>query len=121
MGKRPLSRVQQARARAAEVKRAEARAVRVQRAKDRGGLGPLRDRVVKPVTLKRYKACVKELFKWCKQQGYKTPSSTEDFDGHLTAWAECLWSEGDPRTILGNGLAGSAHLVPSLRRRLNGT
>ena len=121
MGKRPLSRVQQARARAAEVKRAEARAVRVQRAKDRGGLGPLRDRVVKPVTLKRYKACVKEFFKWCKQQGYKTPSSTEDFDGHFTAWAECLWSEGDPRTILGNGLAGIAHLVPSLRRRLNGT
>ena len=121
MAKRPLSRVQVARARAAELKAAKARAVRAQRISERLKLGPLRDRVVSAVTLKRYKGSVKEFFRWCRIHGYRTPSSTEDFDMLITAYAEMLWCEGDPRTVLAYTLAGFSHLVPSLRHRLNGS
>ena len=121
MAKRPLSRVQVARARAAELKAAKARAVRAQRISERLKLGPLRDRVVSAVTLKRYKGSVKEFFRWCRIHGYRTPSSTEDFDMLVTAYAEMLWCEGDPRTVLAYTLAGFSHLVPSLRHRLNGS
>ncbi len=60
------------------------------------------------------------MFKWCKQSGYATPNNTEAFDRLLSEWAECLWAEGGPRSILGNGLSGLTHFVPSLKRKLNG-
>ncbi len=120
MSGRPLSRAQQARARAAARKAAEARALRHKRARVRCGQGPLRDRVIGAATTKRYRQHVKEFFKWCKQAGLTTPRTTEEFDQVLSEWAGCLWAEGDARSILANGLSGLSHFVPSLRRKLNG-
>jgi integrase len=36
-------------------------------------------------------------------------------------WAECLWCEGDERSILGNGLSGLQHFIPALKRHLHGS
>ncbi len=118
MTRAPLSRPQAARAKAAERQRAMAAAKKAERAKQR--YGPLRDRVVRPATLKRYRRHMKEFFDWCRKTGLKVPSTVEDFDEQLCQWAECLWAEGDARAILGNALCGFSHSVGALRGKLNG-
>ena len=41
--------------------------------------------------------------------GYDVPLLTEDFDVLVSKWAEALWSEGDNKSMLGNGLSGLQH------------
>ncbi len=84
----PLSRASRARARAAERKRTELAALKRQRAAQRYGKGPLRDRVVRPQTLKQYRVAVKSLFQWCKVNGYVIPRRMEDIDTLLCGWTE---------------------------------
>ena len=117
-----------AKARAARVKRDEqarraaaAAACRAQRRVAREKLGRLRDRVVRPGTLKRYTAHATEFYRFARRTGHATPRSVEVFDVLLSHWAEHLWSEGDSRSILNNGLCGLAHFVPMLRNKLHGS
>ncbi len=63
MSPQPQSRRDAARARAAERKLAEQAAARRARAAARYGMGPLRDRVVRPRTLQQYKKAVKDFYK----------------------------------------------------------
>ena len=124
--KRPLSRPAAARAASARERRAaskasSAAAARAHTAAVRKQLGRLRDRVVTARTLKRYKRHVAQFYEWCRLHGIQLALRTDDFDMQVSAWAECLWSEGDPKSVFGNGLCGLQHLVPGLRGRLHGS
>ncbi len=90
------------------------------RAAQRLQTGRLRDLVLKPYTVRVYKAAVAEFFRWCRRMGHRTPSSVMSFDVLLGEWAEALWEDGDMKCILNRGLCGLAHLVPALRGRLPG-
>ena len=96
------------------------RLAKAARAAQRVQTGRLRDLVLKPYTLRVYKAAVAEFFRWCRRMGHRTPSSVLSFDVLLCEWAEALFEDGDMKCILNRGLCGLAHLVPSLRGRLAG-
>ena len=64
--------------------------------------GSLHGRVLKPGTVKRYTAHVKEFFRWCRRTGRTIPSSTVAFDTLLCAYAEELWQENDSKSVLAN-------------------
>ena len=83
-------------------------------------LGRLRDRVVKPATVKRYRIHVATFFSWISLSGRRIPAAVLEFDTQLCAYAECLWEEGDQKCILANVLSGLAHFVPALRGHLPG-
>ena len=119
MSPHPQSRRDAARARAAERKLAEQAAARRARAAARYGMGPLRDRVVRPRTLQQYKKAVKDFYKWQRVNGLVVPSTVLEFDTLLTHWVECIYSEGESKALLANALSGLAHLVPALKGRLN--
>ncbi len=112
---RERSRLERARARAARTAAAKA-----QRAALREKLGALRDRVIRASTRERYLAHTKAFFRWVSVTGRVVPATVEEFDALCCAWAEHLWHEGDPKSILNNSLCGLAHFCPGLRSRLNG-
>ncbi len=60
------------------------------RAAQRLQTGRLRDLVLKPYTVRVYKAAVAEFFRWCRRMGHRTPSSVMSFDVLLGEWAEAL-------------------------------
>ena len=106
--KRPLTRPQ------------AARASRARRRATRQTLGRLRDRVLKPCTVKRYRLHVAQFFTWLRRTGREIPAAAMDFDCQLCCFSEALWQEGDSRGVLGNTLSGLAHFVPGLRGKLSG-
>ncbi len=83
-------------------------------------LGRLRDRVVKPATVKRYRIHVGAFFTWVSHSGRRIPAAVLEFDTQLCAYAECLWEEGDQKSVLANVLSGLARFVPALRGHLPG-
>ena len=97
-----------------------ARAEKARRAKVRSKLGRLRDRQVKPATVKRYRKHVAHVYSWLRRTGRAVPTTVFVFDTHLMAYAEDLWESGDAKSDLANALSGFAHFVPSLRGQLNG-
>ena len=106
-GGRALPRPTVAKARAARAKReqrarraAASSARRAQRRVERERLGRLRDRVIRPSTLKRYTEHAAEFYRWARRTGHSTPHTVEEFDVLHSHWAEHLWSEGDARSIL---------------------
>ncbi len=86
----------------------------------RRDLGRLCDRVVKPATIKRYRIHVGAFFTWVSHSGRRIPAAVLKFDTQLCAYAECLWEEGDQKSVLANVLSGLAHFVPALRGHLPG-
>jgi integrase len=108
-----------ARAKAASRKRAERDANLRSRAAARYGKGPLQDRVVSPKTLRKYIASAKSFFKWLRLNGLQLPCEVVDFDIQITRWVECIYSEGESKSLLADALSGLSHLVPALRGKLN--
>ena len=90
-------------------------------ARKRGNLGPLRERVLQPRTLKRYIRQVQAFFTWVEKSGKVLPDRVIDFDTLLCDFAEALWSEGYPKGLLNGALCSFAHFVPSLRGQLCGS
>ena len=86
MSPHPQSRRDAARARAAERKLAEQAAARRARAAARYGMGPLRDRVVRPRTLQQYKKAVKDFYKWQRVNGLGMPTTVLGFP--TRPWAD---------------------------------
>ena len=82
--------------------------------------GSLHGRVLKPGTVKRYTAHVKEFFRWCRRTGRTIPSSTVAFDTLLCAYAEELWQENDSKSVLANTLSGLVYFTISLKQKLPG-
>ena len=95
-----------------------ARAEKARRAKVRSKLGRLRDRQVKPATVKRYRKHVAHVYSWLRRTGRAVPSTVLLFDTQLMAYAEDLWESGDAKSDLANALSGFAHFVPALRGQL---
>ena len=53
----------------------------------------MRDRILKPYTLRVYNAAVAEFFRWCRRMGHRTPASVLSFDALLGEWVEALHEE----------------------------
>ena len=73
-----------------------------------------------PATLTRYQEVAKTFFLWMACHLLCAPSIVVEFDRALMSWAECLWAEGDSRSVLSYGISALQHYVPSLRNQLHG-
>ncbi len=98
--KRAQQETQRARTAATKAARAAAREktgrlAKAARAAARVKTGRLRDLILKPYTLRVYKAAVAEFFRWCRRMGHRTPASVLSFDVLLCGWAEALFEDGD--------------------------
>ena len=107
-------------ARSQREREARSAAAKAARRASREKHGRLRDKIVRQATIRRYKAHVKEFFHWVRATGRRLPDDVSDFDALLCSWAENLWSEGEQKSLLNNGLCGLAHFTPALRGKLNG-
>ncbi len=108
-------------ARARQARAARSAAEKARRRAERKKLGKLRDRVVRPSTIRRYEKHCKEFFTWLRHTGREVPRTVQEFDGSLCLWAGHLLGEGDSKSLFSNALSGLAHFVDALRGRLDGS
>ena len=94
-----------------------ARARKAERQRQRSRAGPLRDRRIKAVTLGRYRRHLRWFFKWCRCEGHD-PLSKLHLDMVCSAYAECLYQEGETKSVLANTLSAVVHFVPALKGHL---
>ena len=105
----------------ARLSRAQGReASKTQRRTERQKLGSLRGRRIGLAQEERYRVQVRRFFLWLRATGTAVPATVVEFDAVVSAYAEELWQEGEPRSYYSNCLCGLAHFVDGLRRRLPG-
>ena len=80
--------------------------------------GKLKNSLVQPYTLVRYRLAVRWFFEWITRNGFEIPSHTVDFDDVVCEAIEGAWAEGEPRGLMGNVLSGLEFEVQSLRGQL---
>ena len=97
-----------------------AKAAKCTRLKQRQGLGKLKDRLVRERTLRTYRAHLQLFVTWMRVTGRRIPQRTLEFDTMLCEYAQCLWEEGDARSVLSNTLCAVTHEVRVLKNQLNG-
>ena len=96
-------------------------ASRHQRVQSRKEVGPLKKRIVKDRTKKAYdKACL-WFFRWVVAWGIQLPSELWGFDDLVCTGIECLWEEGENRSVAGNLISGLQHATPPLAGCLKGS
>jgi len=93
-------------------------ASRFQRRHARIALGPLKTRMVKPGTLKRYQVAVTWFFITLRMCNMCLPKSMWEFDLLVLDIMDMAWQEGEPRNLLGDVLSGLGHFTPPLKRNL---
>jgi hypothetical protein len=97
---------------------AAARVLRAERQRQRIRAGPLRDRRIKAVTLGRYRRHLRWWIRWCRATGHGLPRTRLALDLACSAYAECLYQEGESKSVLANTLSAVVHYVPSLKGSL---
>ena len=96
-------------------------ASRHHRVQSRKEVGPLKKCIIKERTKKAYdKACL-WFFGWVIAWGLRLPSETWGFDDLVCAGIECLWEEGENRSVAGNLISGLQHATPPLSGCLKGS
>ena len=95
-------------------------ACRAAKVVSRQAKGILRDQQVRRATFTRCRNVAKSFFllQDCHLMG--APTIVVEFDHALMSWAECLWAEGDSKSVLSYGISALQHFVPSLRNHLHG-
>ena len=86
----------------------------------RAAVGPLRDRLVQPATLRAYTLAVCWFFELVRDQRFDLGAEVWEFDDVLGDVIELAWETGEPRNLVGNLLSGLEHFVNALRGRLRG-
>eukprot|EP00971_Amphidinium_carterae_P332529 6466744-Amphidinium_carterae.1 len=81
----------------------------------RRGLGPLRDLVVQPTTLLKYRRALREFFQWRRAHFGSLPIVAAQLDLQVSAYADDLWHAGDAKVQLGYTLSALQHHLPYLR------
>ena len=81
-------------------------------------LGQLKENMVLPYTLVRYRLAVGWFFDWLSKNGFDLPNQTIDFDDVVCEAIEGAWAEGEPRGLIGMVLSGLEFEVQSLRGQL---
>ncbi len=91
------------------------------RVAQRAAVGPLRDRLVQPATLRAYRAACTWFFTLVGLHGMELGQETWEFDELLGDCIELAWETGLPRNLIGNLLSGLEHFVNGLRGQLRGS
>ncbi len=86
----------------------------------RAAVGPLRNRLVQPATLRAYTLAVVWFFELVRVQQLDLGAEVWDFDDVLGDTIEFAWETGEPRNLIGNLLSGLEHFVNALRGKLRG-
>ena len=91
---------------ARQVRRGESQA---ERKRLRQTLGPLRDLIVAPVSMKRYRAAV-NYFVFVTMTLFGSVAETyETLDEQLVYFLELLWTEGETKSLAGDTICGIQH------------
>ena len=96
------------------------RRTRRQRAAERQLKGRLRDQLVSPRTLHRYKLAVRAYFDFIAGSGHGLPTSLVALDQSLESYIEALWELGESKSMAGDVLSGIGHFLPAVRRQMSG-
>jgi len=91
---------------------------RERRKRERHKAGQLRNLVLKPSTLVRYKAAVLGFFEHLEHMGVSIPRSYDNLDDELADYLEVLWQEGEARSVAGDTISGLQHLIPRTKKKL---
>ena len=92
-----------------------------ERAKRRKAIGRLKDVVVTPVTLNRYKVAMVRLFTWMTWFSVSFPSSAIEADEMGSEYIEYLWESGDPIQYGNDVISALQHYFVFLKRQMNGS
>ncbi|CAK0864466.1 unnamed protein product [Prorocentrum cordatum] len=91
-----------------------------QRVAERQPRGRLRDQLVSPRTLDRYKLAVRAFFNFLRESKRGLPTSLVALDQFLEFYIEALWELGDSKAMAGDLLSGLGHFLPAVRRHMSG-
>ena len=84
---------------------AEGRAARARRVRARAKLGRLKDRSIQKRTLVKYRKHLRLFFQWMLAWCVAQPRTVTEFDGVISKFAECLWQEGERKSVLATTLS----------------
>ena len=93
---------------------------RGQRIAERQQKGRLRDNLVSPRTLGRYRLAVRAYLHFLKGTNSTLPSSLVALDQSLEFYIESLWELGESKSMAGDLLSGLGHFLPAVRRHMVG-
>ena len=85
----------------------------------RATIGLLRDRLLAPRTLVKYRASAAAFFSFCSDAGYSKPHTATDMDLRFIKFVQDSWEEGDSRKIPEDARPGLMHFIDGLRGQLH--
>ena len=85
----------------------------------RATVGLLRDRLIAPHTLVKYRASTAAFFSFCSNAGYPKPHTATEMDLRFCEFVQHAWEECDSRNILADARSGLVHFISS--RQLHGS
>ena len=91
-----------------------------QRVAERQILGRLRDLLVSPRTLDRYKLAVRTYLRFLGESRHRLPTSMDALDRSLEVYIESLWELGESKSLASDLLSGLGHFLPAVRRHMSG-
>ena len=90
------------------------------RRRTRRQVGPLRDRLVAPRTLQRYRAAVAGFFRFTWEEFQRMPRDSAELDRWLCLYIEKLWQDGDGKSWATDAKCALGHFLPATCGPLNG-
>ena len=71
----------------------------------------LRERLIEPQTLARYRASAAAFFNFCSNAGYSKPHTAPEMDLRICEFVEHSWEEGDSRNMPADARSGLRHFL----------
>ena len=93
---------------------------RLARRRHRRQVGPLRDRLVAPRTLRRYRTAVAAFLRFCVFEFCRLPRGQQQLDQWLCLYIEKLWQDGDGKSGAADARCALAHFMPASCGPLHG-
>ena len=94
---------------------------KLSRKASRKKIGRLKDQVVAPKTLERYKFHVGKFLTFLAILGMCFPTSFLELDEMVCMYVEQLWEDGDPKGWAGDTISGLGHFFPNAKKSLAGS
>ena len=79
--------------------------------RQRATIGLLRDRLIAPRTLVKYRASTAAFCGFCSNAGYPKPHTATEMDLRLCEFGQHAWEEGDSRNIPAEARSGLMHFI----------
>ena len=78
-------------------------------------IGLVRDRLIAPRTLVKYRASTAAFFGFCSNAGHSKPHTATEMDLRLCEFVQHTWEEGDSRNIPADARSGLIHFIDAPR------